>query len=421
VNQTTDVAVVGAGVAGLACAATLRAAGLTVVVLEASGRVGGRAWTTHPAALRGAAFDQGASWLHAAERNPLVPIAEAHGDLLQDFHAGWSRRVTVGGRLATDADLDAYDAAERRYEALIREAAAAPRDMSAAQAAEPMADDPWLATIETFESTLIAAADARDLSVRDAYANALTGSNLSVAGGVGAFVARRLAQDVSLDTPVHRILWQQCGGGVSVETQRGVVQAAACVVTVSTGVLRSGKIVFVPDLPDSHLAALDGLPMGTLTKVALMPESDQLDLPVNCSMYARVEQRHAASMFFVARPLGASHLIGFVGGSAAAALARDGEAVTADFARSQLVALFGQRAATASVVVADWCSDPWHRGAYAYAVPGHADARTKLGEPLADGRLMLTGEAVATDGLAGTVGGAFASGRDAARRVLAAL
>jgi len=37
-----------------------------------------------------------------------------------------------------------------------------------------------------------------------------------------------------------------------------------------------------------------------------------------------------------------------------------------------------------------------------------------LGVPLADGRLVFAGEAVCTDGLAGTVGGAFLSGERAA-------
>jgi monoamine oxidase len=360
--------------------------------------------------------------LHAAERNPLVPIAEAHGDLLQNSDVAWSRRVMVDGRAASEVELAAYHAAARRYEALMGEAAAAPYDMNAAQAADPMAGDPWLATIETFEATLIAAADARDLSVRDATANALSGANLMVAGGLGAFVARRLAQDVSLDTPVRRILWEERGGGaVLLETERGTLRAATCVVTVSTGVLRSGGIVFVPVLPDTHLAALDGLPMGTLTKVALMPDSGRLDLPANGSLHARVRQRHAPSMFFAVRSREAPYLIGFVGGSAAAALARDGEAAIADFARTQLAALVGQQAAAATVMVADWSSDPWHRGAYAYARPGHADARRKLGEALADGKLVFAGEAVATDGLAGTVGGAFASGRHAANAILAAL
>ncbi|HEV2899743.1 MAG TPA: FAD-dependent oxidoreductase [Pseudaminobacter sp.] len=41
-----DVAIVGAGSAGLAAAKTLRSAGLSFTVLEAMNRIGGRAWTS---------------------------------------------------------------------------------------------------------------------------------------------------------------------------------------------------------------------------------------------------------------------------------------------------------------------------------------------------------------------------------------
>ncbi len=128
-------------------------------------------------------------------------------------------------------------------------------------------------------------------------------------------------------------------------------------------------------------------------------------------------------MSFIAWPFGEAHLVGFVGGGAAATLSRAGRAATEDFARAELRALLGSRAAAgiAGAVVADWAADPWHRGAYAYARPGHAGARAALAVPLAGGRLAFAGEAVATDGLAGTVGGAFASGERAAETALAAL
>ena len=420
-TSRTDVAIVGGGVAGLACAAALREAGRDCVVLEAAARIGGRAWTTRPAALHGAAFDHGASWLHAAERNPLAPIARAAGETLTDSDGAWTRRVVVDGRAATAAELAAYDRAEERYEHLVRQAAAAAPDRSIADAVAAMQDNPWLATIETFEATLIAAADARKLSVRDAFANTLEGSNLNVAGGLGAFIGRRLAQPAWLETPVRRIAWD--GGGATLETERGTLQAAACVVTVSTGVLRAADgIAFDPPLPDSHRAALDGLPMGVLTKIGLgAAGQDRVGLPPQCSLRARVRSRHAPAMSFIAWPRGEAHLVGFVGGSAAEALSVEGPQAIEAFARAQLRSLLGEAAATAfgGAIVADWAADPWHRGAYAYALPGHAGARTALAAPLADGALLFAGEAMAPDGLAGTVGGAFLSGQSAARAILA--
>ena len=66
-----DVAVVGAGAAGIGAARRLLGMGLSVVVLEARPRIGGRALTV---ALRGHPVDLGAHWLHEGPINPLVKL-----------------------------------------------------------------------------------------------------------------------------------------------------------------------------------------------------------------------------------------------------------------------------------------------------------------------------------------------------------
>lgn len=408
----TDIAVVGAGVAGLSAAAAIRAAGLRCELLEATGRIGGRAYT---GTLDGAPFDHGASWLHAAARNPLTPVARSHGERLVDSDAGWTSRLS-------DTEAVAYAAAEESFADRLAAATTVGPDNSVAAVVDALAGDPWTATVEAFEATLIAAADSRDLSARDCHANGLEAGNLHVAGGLGAFVARRLAQPARLATPVRRIAWD--GRGVALETPSGTLRAGACIVTVSTGVLRAGGIAFAPELPDGHRAALDGLPMGLLTKVALAAAGpDRLGLPEQCSVTRRLERRHAPWMSFVAWPAGAAHVIGFVGGSTAWALARDGRAATEAFARQCWTDAMGPAAggALGAAVVTNWATDPAYLGAYAYARPGHAGARAVLRGELAGGRLLFAGEAVARDGLAGTVGGAWNSGAEAARTAIAAL
>lgn len=412
----TQVVVVGAGVAGMAAAAALREAGLDPVVLEAADRVGGRAWTTRPAALGGAAFDHGAAWLHAAGRNPLVPLARAAGAVLHDSDAEATDITRRNAASATPADHAAYAAAAAAFERLA--AAALPgADTSLAAAIAPAAGLPWMASVVNWEAPIIAAADADALSLRDWHVNRLEGPDLTIEGGLGAFVAT-LAGPVRLHTPVTAIVWN--GGGVAVETPDGTIHAAACIVTVSTGVLAAGVIRFAPRLPDAVLAAVDGLPMGQVNKVALRAAGPgRLGLPPSCSVEGFIPHLGDPAMAFVAWPRGQDHVIGFMGGSAAGALPA---AEAEDFARAQLRALFGAQADAAftrEAVVTQWSADPFSRGAYAYARPGHAGARAALAEPLAGGRLVFAGEATRTDGLAGTVGGAWLSGRDAAALVRA--
>lgn len=415
----TDVIVVGAGVAGLSAAARLRAAGLACEVLEALPRTGGRAWTDHPPALGGAALDHGASWLHAAERNPLADLARAHGDPLSGG-GEWVRRVRVDGRDATEAELTAYDAAWDSFSAAIAAHAAREPDVSVAEAVAGLRGDPWLATVETFEATLIAAADPADFSARDCHLNELAGSNLGVPGGLGALIQRRLAPlagPVRLSTPVSRIAWNDTG--VTVTTPAGPLAARAAIVTVSTGVLASGAIAFDPKLPGPQRAAIAGLPMGLLSKVALYAATDErFGLAPGTSLHRRMARASDKAVFWLAWPQGAPYLLGFIGGSAAWDLSRAGKPATEAFARADLADLLGADAAArfGAAVVTDWGENTAFLGAYAYARPGHTEARGAMEAPV--GRLMFAGEAWRLDGLAGTVGGAFLSGERAAEHII---
>ncbi|WP_206615547.1 FAD-dependent oxidoreductase [Solirhodobacter olei] len=71
-----DVVIIGTGAAGIGAMRGLAGSGMSVIVLEALPRLGGRAWTRQAA---GVALDLGCGYLHSAERNPWVSIAEAAG------------------------------------------------------------------------------------------------------------------------------------------------------------------------------------------------------------------------------------------------------------------------------------------------------------------------------------------------------
>ncbi len=417
----TGVAIIGAGLAGLGAAAALRDAGVPAVVLEASGRVGGRAWTTHPAALGGVWFDVGAVWFHNADRNPLVPIAEAAADRLLRSDVLRQERTFIGGRLATAEDLAGYAEAWPRYEAMTDRILAAEGDVPLAEIASRLPDDPWARTVEAWEGPVICAADADRFSARDWRRNALDGANLVPDGGVGAFVQRRLTGglDIRLNSPVSRVRGGGPGGAVRVETGRGVLPAGACIVTASTGVLASGALAFDPPLPARISDAVHSVPMGLAMKIALRATTaDRLDLPAHCSVERIVSEPGMTLMPFQCWPLGRDYVQGWIGGSPAWGLARAGDAAAVDYALSYLRSMFGTRVdrvfAGGTSLVTHWEAEPWVRGAYCYAVPGAADARDTLAEPVADGHLMFAGEACHVR-YGGTLAGAWLSGQAAAK------
>lgn len=405
-RQDSPVVVVGAGVAGLAAARRLRMAGIEVILIEAGSRIGGRAFTVM---TEGWAFDHGASWLHAAHRNPLVPLtdpAELSASDERDEH------VFIGGRPADLAERAAYHAAWDRIGAVTAPALAAGPDCSLADAMAPMRDDPWAPTVAAWEGAIIAAADADVLSARDWHCNSLEGANLLVRGGLGAFIARRLQTAVRLNTPAIAIDWDHAGG-VQVDTPQGPIDAAACIVTVSTGVLAAGTIRFRPALPAWLQEAVARLPMGLLSKVALR---GGMGFAPEARLVPQMEQG-SAGMVFIARPDGTDRMLGFAGGRAAWAVAPDPRAAVA-MAQDGLRSMLGRAPSGDGAVVTDWGTNPLFRGSYAYALPGQAGMRAVLADAFLAERLLFAGEATRTDGLAGTVGGAYLSGIDAAERLL---
>ncbi len=115
-----DVAIIGAGAAGIGAARALEGKGLSVIVLEARDRLGGRAFTER--LPNDIVFDVGCGWLHSADRNRFVPIAEQLGFDIDRGRPHWSQQTFNIGfpqkeRERYLAEMDAfYDRAEAAAE-----------------------------------------------------------------------------------------------------------------------------------------------------------------------------------------------------------------------------------------------------------------------------------------------------------------
>jgi len=414
-----DILVVGAGAAGIAAARAARMARRSVLVLEARDRPGGRAWTDRE--TLGAPFDLGATWLHQAADNPLTALAAGASPF--DHDAARSHACFIGGRRATAAEMAEYDAAYAAFHPALRAALpSAPPGATAADFA-PRGGF-WDATVAHWEGPVIAAAPLAAMDLRDFLGTQLGGPNLLLPEGVGTLLAS-LASGLPIHygAVVERLRWG--ADGVVAEGRFGRVAARAAIVTVPTAVMAAGAIRFDPDLPGETGQAIHDLPLGLLTKIGLRAAGeDRLGLAPFAGLERHVAREDEAAMTFVAWPFGRDHLMGFLGGEAAWAMAREGEAALRDFAFAELRRAYGARAGLAlreaPVLASDWANDPFARGAYSHARPGRAAAREVLAMPLAEGRLRFAGEACHTS-LAATVGGAWASGEAAARGAAAPL
>ena len=146
-----DVAIIGAGSAGIAAAKTARELGLDYVVLEASHRIGGRGYTEELAP--GVAFDLGCHWLHTASLNPYVAIADRFGFTYRK--GTFPRGLWINGHWATEAELEAYGAAWQRYHAGVMAAGAAGKGISILDATER--ESRWTPLLDYWTSIAYAA------------------------------------------------------------------------------------------------------------------------------------------------------------------------------------------------------------------------------------------------------------------------
>jgi monoamine oxidase len=405
-----DVAVVGAGAAGLAAARLLRQAGRSFVVLEARGRIGGRAFTDDSL---GVPFDAGAQYIHWAERNPWKRIADEQGVALQEDEWGDPPLVYVNGVRLSEAERARRRGGFNRIWSALSSGAAA--DQSFADAVRDAPAEVVAAAGGVTQFSL--GEDPERVSIAD-YQELWSGDDYLVPSGYGALVARYGANvPVQLQTPATAIGWS--GGGVEVETPRGTLRAGAVIVTVPVGVLKAGGIRFPPELPEPMQTALDGLGMGAYTKIALRLDRARVGRLDATDYFELLDGGRATSFEFW--PFGRDLVLALLGGDHGRRICEAGEPAAVDFVTERLAAMLGGRirGAVLGGRLAGWWTDPYARGSYSVARPGHLAARLALRQPVAE-RVWFAGEATAGGG-AMTVGGATLEGERAAREVLKTL
>jgi monoamine oxidase len=404
-----DVAIVGAGAAGVGAARRLAGAGVSPILLEATERVGGRAFTCD---IAGFSLDLGCGWLHSAERNAWTRIARETGFAVDRRRPAWGTQYRdLGFRPADQA------AASRAMAAWERSLTASPPPSD--RAADALdADGEWNPYLEAI-SGYINGAGLNQLSVADylAYDEAASASNWRVAAGYGALIAASLPRrvDLRLSTPVRSI--ELGREGVGLTTRIGSVRTRAAIVTVSTAAL-AGDAIRLPRELDAWRSAAANLPLGRNEKLFLEIAGES---PFEPETQALGNPRDRRTGAYYIRPFGRPLIECFFGGVGAGIVEEEGPAAGFAHATDEIAGLFGTsvRRLLRPLVASAWSRATYIGGSYSHALPGCRAARAELARPFED-RIFFAGEATSPVDFS-TAHGAHDSGVRAAEEAIAAL
>jgi monoamine oxidase len=421
-SSPSEVLIIGAGMAGLTAARTLAGAGVSVTVLEARNRVGGRILTQR---IGDDTIELGAEFIHGRPPELWALIAETG---LETYERGGAQACFTNGSLQPCRE---GDQAFHLLEGL--EDYSGP-DVSFTQ---------YLSTLQATDSERIFArsfvegfnaADASQISSASLGAqqkaeDAIEGdSAFHLLGGCDQlpnYLADRIRErggTIHLDTPVRHLRWKP--GHVEATTDTHTVAAQRAIITIPLSVLQHGTLAIEPR-PGDILTAASQLRMGNAFRITLrfcepfwktLPSRPIEDLSFLFSF------GEMPPVWWTTHPHPSALLTGWVGGPRSAALAILSSAALADRACSTLAHIFGLRTAQVRDLLLDcythdWRNDPFSLGAYSYVAAGGLDAPRQLTQPVSN-TLFFAGEHTDTTGHWGTVHAAMRSGLRAAQQIL---
>ena len=405
-----DVAIIGAGAAGIAAARRVAAANRKFALLEASDAIGGRCRTN--TSIFGVAYDLGAHWIHMPDINPVAKAAKQAG--IATYPAPRGQRIRIGRRYAREGEIEQYLAASVRSQRAIDDAARK-ADIACSQALPKDLDD-WRSTIDFVLGPYSCGKDLNEVSAVDFSKSDERDIDAFCPLGFGGLLAKLASGiQVQLATPARRIEWAG-RAGVEIDTPKGTIRARTAIVTVSTGVLAANKIRFDPELPRRVPDAVSKLTLGSYEHIALELPGNPLGLQADDLIYEKSNNTRTGAI--LANVSGTPLSIVDVGGKFGRELAMKGEEAMVDFALEWLEGLYGSnfRKVVQRASATRWYQEPWVLGSFSCASVGGQPSRRALMEPV-NSRLWFAGEAV-HETLWGTVGGAWESGERAAVEAL---
>lgn len=412
-SSNPDVVVIGAGAAGLAATNYLIQQGKSVICVEASNRIGGRAITDNK--IFGKPYDMGALWLDNGETNPFKIYGEKSSKFNMYKERSEEQYAVYNGSKRTSQEDELW----KIWDGATAAIAKTKKDIAPIDVV-PFQDQRWFDTAHLMIGPWEMGKDFSNYSCKDYNFDyeILESGSWHCKEGYGSLVADMYKDvPVQLKTKVNEINWS--GSGVKVITNKGEINTKKCIITVSNGVLSSGQIKFTPRLDVNKEESFSKISMGHYNRITLKFKKLFKKKVKDYYLYYNIDSQNASSPKGLVGTINASDsgLCMFdPGGEFGKELAKEGDKASLDFALNELRNIFGSKVDKDLIKshVVNWSDNPLFLGAWASAEPGAFKYREILREPVGE-RLYFAGEATAKDW--GTVAGANDSGIEVAKNL----
>lgn len=449
-STNPDVIILGAGVAGLSAAIALAQAGLSVTILEARGRIGGRILTVYDRAAK-SPIELGAEFVHGMPPEIWTTLQDNNLKVTEVDGDNWCFR---DGNLCP---CDFFGDVDK----VLKKMKEGSRDHSFLRFLEQQfpnpKHDPKLRETKAWALGYVTgfnAADPGKVSVN--WLVEEMGAEQQVEGdrafrinnGYHALIEilesqfNHLGVTTRLNNIVDNIRWSRGRVKIKGHKPRGQFEYTAprVLITVPLGVLlarprEKGSLRFIPRLPRSKQKALSKLAKGHIVRVTLRFKERFWEKvrPHNNGRFSEKTLSDLSFLFsddewfptwWTKMPAKLPIITGWAPFKSADRLSGRQSEFVIDKALATLsrVTNIPKNDLTDLLEKAyfhDWQSDPFSQGAYSYVKVGGKNAPAILGKPV-EQTLFFAGEATDTSGHTGTVHGAIASGKRAAKEIIGA-